>query len=228
MLVLAIDTAGPDCAVALARGDASAATILAQSSERIGRGHAERLMPLIEATLAEAGVGFSDVDRIAVTTGPGSFTGVRIGVAAARGLALALDIPAVGVGSLQALAFPLLRKQRYATIAVAVDARRGEVYGFVENGKTGDVLDEPMAFTVAAFAERLRHYAAPLVLTGSAASVIAENVESDVEIAGAHESPDIDDVALLGLRANTAAPPTPLYARGADAKPQFDKALARL
>ena len=228
MLLLAIDTAGPDCAVAIARGDAAAATVLARASERIGRGHAERLMPMVEATRAEALVAFSDLDRIATTTGPGSFTGVRIGVAAARGLALALDIPAVGVGSLQAFAFPLLREGRYATVAVALDARRGEVYGFIQNGKSGHVLVEPAAFAVAVFAKRLGLCATPLVLTGSGASVIAENAGADVEITGAHESPDIADVARLGLSANADVPPAPLYARGADAKPQFDKALARL
>ena len=101
MLLLAIDTAGPDCAVALARSGAGGAEILVRASERIGRGHAERLMPMIEAALRRsASVDFADLDRIAVTTGPGSFTGVRVGIAAARGLALALDIPAVGVGSL--------------------------------------------------------------------------------------------------------------------------------
>src|SRR6266404_2143129 len=109
MLLLAIDTAGPDCAVALARSGADGGKILVRTSERIGRGRAERLMPMIESALAEAGADFADLDRVAVTTGPGSFTGVRVGIAAARGLALALDIPAVGVRSLDALAFPIAR-----------------------------------------------------------------------------------------------------------------------
>lgn len=228
MLLLAIDTAGPDCAVAVARSDAAAATILARARERIGRGHAERLMPMIEAALAEAGVGFNKLKRIAVTTGPGSFTGVRIGVAAARGLALALDIPAVGVGSLHALAFPLLRSDRYATVAVALDARRGELFGFIQNGRSGEAVVEPSAFAAADFAALLESCASPLVLTGSSAVIIAENFGTSVEVAGTAESPDIADVALLGLSSDAAAPPTPLYARDADAKPQFDKALARL
>ena len=85
-------------------------------------------MPMIEATLSKAGVAFDDLDRIAVTTGPGSFTGVRVGVAAARGLALALDIPAVGIGSLEALASPLVRTARNGTVVAALDAKRGEVF----------------------------------------------------------------------------------------------------
>ena len=127
MLLLAIDTAGPDCGVALARLRGGDAEILVSASERIGRGHAERLMPMIEAALDAAQVTFAELTRIAVTTGPGSFTGVRIGIAAARGLALALDIPAVGVGSLEALAYPAVRAGGDGTVRCLhrCQARRG-------------------------------------------------------------------------------------------------------
>jgi tRNA threonylcarbamoyladenosine biosynthesis protein TsaB len=229
MLVLALDTAGPDCAVAVARGDAATANVLAQSSERIGRSQAEGLMPMIEAALSEAGVVFEHLSRIAVTTGPGSFTGLRIGVATARGLALALDIPAVGVGSLQALALPLVRAARYGTVAAALDAKRSEVFGFIQDAASGEVLVESSAFPIAHFALLLRRFRMPLTLTGSGAPLVAEAAgNAGLEVAGIAESPDIADVALLGLKAAADAPPTPLYARGADAKPQHDKALARL
>jgi len=224
MLLLALDTAGPDCAVAVARADA---TILARASERIGRGHAERLMPMIDATLSKAGVAFEDLARIAVTTGPGSFTGVRIGVAAARGLALALGIPAVGIGSLEALASPLVRTARYGTVAAALDAKRGEVFGFIQDGVSGEALVESSAFPVADFAILLRRFSTPVALVGNGAPLVASD-NFGLEVVGTAESPDIADVALLALKAATDAPPTPLYARGADAKPQHDKALARL
>src|SRR5688572_14347483 len=105
MLLLALDTAGPDCAAALARSAPRGCEIVARRSECLGRGHAERLMPMIAELLAETATSFTHIRRIVVTTGPGSFTGIRVGVAAARGLALALAVPAVGVGSLEALAF---------------------------------------------------------------------------------------------------------------------------
>ena len=116
MLLLAIDTAGPVCAVALARAADGGPEILTRIEERIGRGHAERLMPMIEEALTCAQKSFDDLDRIGVTIGPGSFTGVRVGVAAARGLALALDIPAVGVGSLDAIMLPVTRAYDSGTV----------------------------------------------------------------------------------------------------------------
>ena len=93
MLVLGFDTSAAHCAAALLSGE----RVLAVQAEEMGRGQAERLMPLLQEVLAEAGVDWADLDRIGVGIGPGNFTGVRISVAAARGLALALGIPAVGV-----------------------------------------------------------------------------------------------------------------------------------
>lgn len=229
MLLLAIDTAGPDCAVALARSGPGGGEILVRATEQIGRGHAERLMPMIEAALEEAHTDFADLERIAVTTGPGSFTGVRVGVAAARGLALALDIPAIGVGSLDALAFPVVHSRKTGTVAAALDARRGEIYALVRDLATGAALVEATAIRVEELIQRLRQARRPLVLTGAGAPIIAAALdEPEISIAGTAELPDIGDVAALGLHAEQEGSPTPLYARGADAKPQADKALARL
>jgi len=100
MIVLALDTALDACSVAIVRGD----TVLADLSERMHRGQAERLAPMAREATAAAGVGFSELDRVAVTTGPGSFTGVRVGLSFARALALALGKPCVGVSTLEALA----------------------------------------------------------------------------------------------------------------------------
>lgn len=99
-LVLAIDTSLDACSVALARGD----EVLASRIEAMQRGQAERLAPMAREVMAEANAAFADIDRIAVTTGPGSFTGVRVGLSFARALALALGKPCIGVSSLEALA----------------------------------------------------------------------------------------------------------------------------
>ncbi|MFZ2031932.1 MAG: tRNA (adenosine(37)-N6)-threonylcarbamoyltransferase complex dimerization subunit type 1 TsaB [Vitreimonas sp.] len=100
MIVLAVDTALDACSVAIVRGDA----VLASLSERMQRGQAERLAPMAREAADAAGVAFSELDRIAVTTGPGSFTGVRVGLSFARALALALSRPCIGVSTLEALA----------------------------------------------------------------------------------------------------------------------------
>jgi len=229
MLCLALDTAGPVCAVAIARSGAGDPTILARAEERIGRGHAERLMPMIEAALSEARVGFEDLDRVAATTGPGSFTGVRIGVAAARGLALALGIEAVGVGSLSALALPVMRSRHAGTLAAVLDAKRKEVYVEARELASRKVIIHAVATPVGNLVARLADAPRPLILVGAGAPLLAAAFgEPHPEIAGLADAPDISDVALLALAGKPGVAPTPLYARGADARPQGDKAVARL
>ncbi len=228
MLLLAIDTAGPNCAVALAKSAASGAEVLYAIEERIGRGHAERLIPMLEAALESAGLSYPDLDRIAVTTGPGSFTGVRIGVAAARGLALALGVPAVGISSLTALAFGVSHARNEGTVVAVLDGKRGELYAQAQDLATGSLVFDATAASAEHIAQKLAQAARPLVLTGAGAPLLAPYLSNDdVEHAGAAEAPDIADVSILGLRAEPGRPPVPLYARGADAKPQAAKAVAR-
>jgi tRNA threonylcarbamoyladenosine biosynthesis protein TsaB len=228
MLVLAIDTAGPDCAVALARSAADGVQVLASVSENIGRGHAERLMPIVESVLRQASYRFRDLDRVAVTVGPGSFTGVRVGIAAARGLALALDIPAVGVGTLDALAFPILCAESSGTGVAVLDAKRGEIFTLVRDIATRATLLAAQALSADTLAARLGAASEPLILTGSGAPILAARLAgSDVRIACTAASPDISDVARLGLQAAASASPAPLYLRGADAKPQASLSAAR-
>lgn len=120
-IVLAFDTSGPHCATALVRGD----EVLATHHEEMAKGQAERLMPLIQQTLDDAGIGLRDLDAVGVGVGPGNFTGIRISVAAARGLALALGVPAIGV-----TAFDALYGGRLKTLSsiVALPAPRGAYY----------------------------------------------------------------------------------------------------
>jgi tRNA threonylcarbamoyl adenosine modification protein YeaZ len=164
-----------------------------------------------------------------VTVGPGSFTGVRVGIAAARGLALALAIPAVGVGSLAALAAPLVRTEDSGTAVAVLDAKRGELFAFACDIASGDVVVPARAASPAMLAEELAAAVGPLVLTGAGAPLLAPALaRSDVRVAGGAEFPDIADVARLGAAAESDRPPVPLYARGADAKPQAGSAVARL
>jgi tRNA threonylcarbamoyladenosine biosynthesis protein TsaB len=231
MLLLAIDTAGPACAVALAHAAGqrdNRPEILARVEERIGRGHAERLMPMIEEALARAESSFDDLDRIAVTVGPGSFTGVRVGVAAARGLALALDIPTVGIGSLAAIALPVAHVHGTGTVLAALDAKRGEVYALAQSLSSGAVSIEATSIPIGDLAARINRLARPLILVGAGAPIVANAIGPDnASIFSETDAPDIADVAALGFLADAASLPAPLYARGADAKPQADKALAR-
>src|SRR5690349_10634167 len=103
MLILAIDTALDACAAAVLD---TAAGIVAQESQAMKRGHAEALMPLVARVMKSSGIAFTALDRIAATTGPGSFTGLRVGLSAARGIALAAGKPVVGITTLTAYAAP--------------------------------------------------------------------------------------------------------------------------
>jgi len=228
MLVLAIDTAGPYCAVALARSGADGVEVLTSVSENIGRCHAERLMPIVESALGQASHSFHDLDRVTVTVGPGSFTGVRVGIAAARGLALALGIPAVGVGTLDALAFPILHAESVGAVVAVLDAKRGELYALACDVASGGPLVAAEALPVAALTRRLAGAPEPLILTGSGAPIVAAALPGrSVRIARTAISPDIADVARLGAEAEAGGWPVPLYLRGADAKPQVGLNSAR-
>src|SRR4051812_10809851 len=124
MTVLAIDTA--HAAVSVCVMDLKG-TVLGSESHQMARGHSEALMPVIERVLKDAAVDFPDLTRVAVVTGPGSFTGIRIGISAARGIALACGIPVVGISSLPAFAAPLIGAETGVVIAAAIDAKHGQV-----------------------------------------------------------------------------------------------------
>src|SRR3954463_10596397 len=132
MLILAIDTALDACAAGVL--DTDAGRMIAQQSLAIKRGHAEALMPLIARVISESGIGFPALDRIAVTTGPGSFTGLRVGLSAARGIALAAAKPVVGVTTLTAYAAPVVNQGGEQPVISAIDARHDHVYLQVVSG----------------------------------------------------------------------------------------------
>jgi tRNA threonylcarbamoyladenosine biosynthesis protein TsaB len=113
----------------------------------MARGQSEALLPMVERVVKAAGIAMQDIDRIAVTVGPGSFTGLRIGIAAARGLALALARPAVGVSTLAAFAAPALVSGASLPVAGAIDARHGMVF-FQFMGNDGRVIAGPGLFSI--------------------------------------------------------------------------------
>src|SRR3989440_6702340 len=146
MRILAIDTALAACSAAVL--DTEIGALIASETLAMSRGHAEALMPLIARVIDEADVEFKQLDRIAVTTGPGSFTGLRVGIAAARGIALAAGKPAIGVSTLAALAAPFLVSGESRPVVAAIDARHDQVY-FEMLGPGGRVLLTPRLLPVA-------------------------------------------------------------------------------
>lgn len=214
MIVLAIDTAGVDCAAAVF--DSSSETVLARVSETIGRGHAERLMAMIEEAVTTSGLNLDKVEKIGVTVGPGSFTGIRVGVAAARGLALALGIDCVGVCTLEVLARTV--PETAAPVLAAINAHRDEVY--VQTFRNGVALDEPALVTLEDFLSRA---AAPGTrVIGSAAALI-----SDPEAQTEPDHYPIEIVARISAVTKAQGKAKPLYLRGPDAKPQTGFAVSR-
>lgn len=219
MKILAIDTALPAVAACVLTEGATEA----ESAESMGmeRGHAEALIPLIDRVVGGAAGGFAALDRVAVTVGPGSFTGLRVGIAAARAIALACGIPAVGVSTLAALAAPLILDEAAGTVVVAVDARHGNVF-FAAFHADGGIFRMPR---LASKHEAIRDLGeGPLRLSGSGAPILAIEAWQrglQAEIVGDRIAPDITFVARLGLLADPAnAPPRPLYLKAPDAKPQ--------
>jgi tRNA threonylcarbamoyl adenosine modification protein YeaZ len=218
MRILAIDTALSATSVCLldAGGDAP----LAEETLVMERGHAEALLPMIARIMAVDDAGFEALARIAVTVGPGSFTGLRVGIAAARAIGLACAIPVVGVSTLAVLAAPLILEQRPGIVGVAVDARHGSVY-FAAFGSDGRAMLEPRIVPAKEAARSLG--AGPARLAGSGAFLLAAEASAaglEVEIAEDSLVPDILFVARLGCLADPVlAPARPLYLKEPDAKP---------
>ena len=204
MIVLGLDTCLAACSVAVLDGE----RVLAHASEAMARGHQERLAPMAQAVMAEAGLPFSALHRIGVTVGPGSFTGLRVGLAFAKGLASALSIPAVGVGALEALA-----AEASGLVAAAIDARRDQVY--LQVFDAGEPLMAPDVLPIGTAAARLAELAMgrPLTLVGSGAPLLASATDSLL----APEGCDARHVARLAAD-RPATPIRPLYLRAPDAK----------
>ena len=214
MRVLAIDTTGPACSIALADfGEGE--NVLGAIVEPMQRGHAEALVPMIDRLFRETGVPAASVERIAVTVGPGSFTGLRVGVSAARALALALGVPAVGVSVFEAI------RERLGVpgtaLAIALDARRDEIY--LQSFDSGGQAGTPVVVTAQEAAAMIPPGAR---VVGTAAALLGHEAGPDVFLL------DPVAVARAGSRLDPAGfPPHPLYLRKPDAKPQAHASVAR-
>jgi tRNA threonylcarbamoyladenosine biosynthesis protein TsaB len=221
MLILAIDTALDACAAGVL--DTVAGKMIAQESLPMKRGHAEALMPLIARVIEASGVAFASLDRIAVTTGPGSFTGLRVGLSAARGIALAANRPVVGLTTLTAYAAPVVSETGEHPIISAIDARHDHVYFQVVSGN-GSSLIRPRVAPIEEALDAARFGAPHLV--GNAAKILADRWPADAPPpfkVDAQPAPDIAWVAWLGAAVSpNTAPARPYYLRAPDAKPQKD------
>lgn len=218
MLILAIDTALDACAAAVL--DTDAARIIAQESQAMKRGHAEALMPLIARVMKASTIAFTSLDRVAVTRGPGSFTGLRVGLSAARGIALAAGKPVVGLTTLTAYAAPFVGENSPHPIISAIDARHDHVYFQVVSGDGGSLI-KPKVAPIAEALDAARFGTPHLV--GNAAKILADRWPSDAPPPSridAQPAPDISWVAWLGAAVTPeTAPASPYYLRAPDAKP---------
>ena len=225
MRVLAIDTALEVCAAAVLDTESG---LLARESLPMVRGHAEALMPLVARVMSQSRLEFNDLDRIAVTVGPGSFTGLRVGVAAARGFALAAGKPAVGLTTLAAFAAPHVAANDEIPLISVIDARNDQVYMQLF-GPGGRTIIQPRIATVR---DAVRAASAgPARVIGTGAGLVAAAWpagDPPPPLVDAARAPLIEWVAHLGAAAmQTHTLPKPLYLRAPDAQPQDASRLAR-
>ncbi len=239
MKILAFDTSVGACSAAVAHLEDGALVDLFATFEVMNKGHAEQLLPMIKAMLDKSGLGFADLDRIAVTAGPGTFTGVRIGVATARGLALASKKPVVSTTSLHVIALGWLRQvadssqQQFSAddseIIVVLDARRGDVYLQCFSSK-GLPLDDVQILSVRDVAGYLkkRGGCAQHLMIGSGAGLLQADALGSEFWKDSLFLPDARDLSVIAEKLPVSEGKiSPLYLRAADAKTQSGKAIAR-
>jgi tRNA threonylcarbamoyladenosine biosynthesis protein TsaB len=213
--LIAFDAAGRSCAAALLRGG----ELLAERFEVMARGQAERLVPMIEEVLSEAGIAHGELDALAVTVGPGGFTGLRIGLAAARGYALALGIPQIAVTSFEAIAEATRPAEREGReLLVLLDAKREDFYAQLFSG-TLEPLGQPFCATAEDLADRLP--AGPFLLAGDAVEQALPGLDGVPFLRSAAPA-QVSAAAVARVAARRGLPkagspqPQPLYLRPPD------------
>ncbi|TPK91038.1 tRNA (adenosine(37)-N6)-threonylcarbamoyltransferase complex dimerization subunit type 1 TsaB [Mesorhizobium sp. B2-4-12] len=222
MKVLAIDCAASLCAACVY--DAAAEEELGRSVLDLGKGHAEHLMAVIAEAMKAGATDYAGLGAIAVSVGPGSFTGLRVGVSTARGLALALKVPAIGVTTLEALAAEAAAAFPGRAVLAALDAGREEIHAALYD-KMSALTYGPAVTTLAEATALAVENAA--VLAGTAAAHIAASAGRAFDIGPRMATADIVTYARLAVAKGESERPKPLYLRGADAKPQAGFILSR-
>lgn len=219
MRVLAIDTALGQCAACLL--DTNDPEPIAAEAIRMDRGHAEALLPLIDRVVSRVEGGFATIDEVAVTIGPGSFTGLRVGIAAARAIGVAVGCTVVGVTTLSALMAPLLEGATAGLIVAAIDARGGRIYGQAL-AASGRVIVPPGLLTIREVVRALG--SGPVVAVGSGAAALVQEALSVGVEARRHPGSDLPDLAWVARLAAAADPeealPRPFYLAAPGATPQ--------
>ncbi len=176
-------------------------------------------MAHLDACLSQAGLQIGDIDRIAVTTGPGSFTGVRVGLSTAKGLAIGLKVPVFGVSTLDAAIFAAKRNDMTGSVAAILDARRNQAYFQTDGG-------EPSIAEWAVLADTYDGFDG--AICGSGAHLLNQQLSKQLPVVHANESPEIESVALCSLGNESQSHAVePIYLRSADAKKQEGAALPR-
>jgi len=225
LIVLALDTALAACSVCLF--DAERDKVIASASAMLGKGHAEALLPMLERVIAKLDGGWGAIGRIGVVVGPGSYTGLRVGIAAARAVALATGRPVVGVTTLAALAAPLVGGSEDVPIAAAIDARHGNLF-FQLFSAEGRSLDAPAVLSLAQAAEKVG--VRPVHLVGSASPALHSAVSqagATVRSSLVDAAPDIVSVAKLAATDDPkTSPPDPVYVKPAEARPLAGQGMA--
>jgi len=222
MILLAIDCSARLCAACAY--DADAGRELGRVELDLGKGHAEHLMAVIAEALKNAGLSYRDLGAIAVSVGPGSFTGVRVGVSTARGLALALKIPAIGVTTLEALAAQAREEFPDRAVLVALDGGREEIHAALYD-EAAILRYGPAVATLAEMAG-MASTNTP-ALAGTLAEKIAVAAGGRFDFGPQNATADIAVYARLAAGKGAGEKPHPLYLRAADAKPQAGFVLPR-
>ena len=229
MNILAFDTCFGAVSAAVRWQNAGGEWLRREAYEARTAGHAERLFPMIAEVMEGAGLAFSSIDRIAVTLGPGTFTGVRVGIAAARAFALTTGQPVVGTTSLAVMAHRadlLIGHERAGRpLTVAVDARRGMVY-FQVFPSHAIGTDDAQLTTPEQAARVIGRQ--PVLVVGSGAAAVVAAAEGKAEARLPDLQPHARSLAIMAPELVPVGRVTPIYLRQPDAKPQADKALPRM
>lgn len=216
MKILAVDTALGACSVALLDGN----RILSHRFEAMNRGHAEALAPMVADATQEAGIAFSAFDRLAVTTGPGTFTGQRVGLAFMRGLRIALKLPLAGITTLEAMGAAAMAEAGTSRAGVLHDARHGEVYMALVSAE--GILIEPAVLALEAAVGAMDTFQSEdvLALAGTAAEQAMEKSSRNnhARMTSVRQPDALWVARLAASRSVLSGPPRPLYLRAPDAK----------